>query len=244
MGPSSFFSELNKQNLLSNYYKDNPVESQIDNKLKESFDIFNDKKGTQIKDNDIINQTKQNSFGNDSNSFGIDLSSMTSKNKLSNIPLDNFNQTSNNSKSTSGSFLNGILGEKAEGEGAASSIASEAINVGKGILDTESTQSKTTGEGISRGISNTMNAAKLGMTIGGPIGAGIGAVGGAVYSAIDFFDDQADMRDERIEELQTELESKRTKREEEFLMEKGKKQINKLKRLKESQLNYVSSSNY
>lgn len=241
MGPSSYFKDLNEKNLFEKYYTENPVQKQIDSKINDSYNIFSQDKGPQIKDDNIFEQNKGTQLSKESdNPFNIDISGFSKRKEDS----EDYSIGGKNKSKKDKPFAGGLFGEKAEGDGATQQIAGDALNLGKGIFSQATTESKTGAEGFSRGLETTMSAAKLGMSIGGPIGAGVGAVGGAIYSTIDYFNDKENQTNRRSDEMIEENAKKKEIIDRDYLLDKGQKQIKKLSALRSSQLNYINLNNY
>ena len=129
--------------------------------------------------------------------------------------------------------------EKKSGEGLTGNTVMQIGSFGLDAANMLSTTSSSEGESWTNSGKLALNGASTGMAVGGPIGA---AIGGTIGLGIGVFDAFSDI-DKRNEETRNKIakeESKlKTKREEEYLMEKGKSTIAKLEALVKSQKNYM-----
>ena len=129
--------------------------------------------------------------------------------------------------------------ETKSGEGLTANTAMQIGSFGLDAANMLSTTSSSEGESWNNAGKLALNGASTGTMVGGPIGA---AIGGTIGLGIGVFDAFSDI-DKRNEETRNKIakeESKlKTKREEEYLMEKGKSTIAKLEALVKSQKNYM-----
>ena len=164
------------------------------------------------------------------------------KKKTGNNLLDNYGIDLSNKVDTSTKppkVGEDVSADTASGEGL---TANSAMQIGSFGLDVASTLG-TTSSSESESWMNTgklaMKGASTGMTVGGPIGAAIGGTIGLGIGVIDAFSDINKRNRETRNKISKEENSLKTKREQEYLMEKGKSTIAKLDALVKSQKNYI-----
>ena len=120
--------------------------------------------------------------------------------------------------------------------------ADTAIQIGSFGLDAANTLG-TTSSSESESWVNTgklaMKGASTGLAVGGPIGAAIGGTIGLGIGVFDTFSDINKRNKETRNKISKEESALKTKREQEYLMEKGKSTISKLEALIKSQKNYL-----
>lgn len=125
------------------------------------------------------------------------------------------------------------------GEGLTANTAMQIGSFGLDAANMLSSTSSSEGESWTNAGKLALNGASTGMMVGGPIGAAIGGTIGLGIGVFDAFSD-IDKRNEEARNKISKEESKlKTKREEEYLMEKGKSTIAKLEALVKSQKNYM-----
>ena len=169
------------------------------------------------------------------------------KKKTGNTLLDNYGIDLSNKIDTSKKtpqFSDSETDSETESEGKSGEglTANSAMQIGSFGLDVASTLG-TTSSSESESWMNTgksaMKGATTGMTVGGPIGAAIGGTIGLGVGVFDAFSDINKRNKETRNKISKEENSLKTKREQEYLMEKGKSTIAKLDALVKSQKNYI-----
>ena len=129
--------------------------------------------------------------------------------------------------------------EKKSGEGLTANSAMQTGSFGLDVGNTLGTTSSSESESWMNTGKLTMKGATTGMTVGGPIGAAIGGTIGLGVGVFDAFSDINKRNKETRNKISKEENSLKTKREQEYLMEKGKSTIAKLDALVKSQKNYI-----
>ena len=174
----------------------------------------------------LISLEKKKTGNNLLDNYGIDLSNKIDTSKKT----PQFSDSETDSETES---------EEKSGEGL---TANSAMQIGSFGLDVGNTL-RTTSSSESESWMNTgklaMKGASTGMTVGGPVGAAIGGVVGLGVGVFDAFSDINKRNKETRNKISKEENSLKTKREQEYLMEKGKSTIAKLDALVKSQKNYI-----
>lgn len=165
------------------------------------------------------------------------------KKKTGNTLLDNYGIDLSNKIDTSKKTPQFSDSEtESEGKSGEGLTANSAMQIGSFGLDVGNTLG-TTSSSESESWMNTgklaMKGATTGMTVGGPIGAAIGGTIGLGIGVFDAFADINKRNRETRNKISKEENSLKTKREQEYLMEKGKSTIAKLDALVKSQKNYI-----
>ena len=157
---------------------------------------------------------------------------------LNNYPIDFSNKSDTNKKAPTVPETD-LKGETKSGEGLTANTATQIGSFGLDAANMLSTTSSSEGESWNNAGKLALNGVSAGMMVGGPTGAAIGGTIGLGVGVFDAFSD-IDKRNEETRNKIAKEESKlKTKREEEYLMEKGKSTIAKLEALVKSQKNYM-----
>ena len=154
--------------------------------------------------------------------YGIDLSNKIDTSKKT--PQFSDSETENEGKSGEGLTAKSAM-----------QIGSFGLDVGNTLGTTSSSESESwmnTGKLATKGAST-------GMTVGGPIGAAIGGTIGLGVGVFDAFSGINKRNKETRDKIAKEDKALKTKREQEYMMEKGKSTISKLEALIKSQKNYI-----
>lgn len=170
---------------------------------------------------ELISLEKKKTGNSLLDNYGIDLSNKVDTSKK--VP-DVSNSTSEKSSSGDGLSANSIM---------------QVGSLGLDVANALSTTSASESEGWMNAGKLTAEGATAGMAVGGPIGAAIGGTLGMYVGVYDAFSDINKRNIEARNKVTKEEESLKTKREQEYLMEKGKSTIGKLETLIKSQKNYL-----
>ena len=130
-------------------------------------------------------------------------------------------------------------GKTKSGEGLTANSAMQIGSFGLDVGNTLGTTSSSESESWMNTGKSAMKGASTGMTVGGPVGAAIGGTIGLGVGVFDAFSDINKRNRETRNKISKEENSLKTKREQEYLMEKGKSTIAKLDALVKSQKNYI-----
>ena len=170
----------------------------------------------------LISLEKKKTGNNLLDNYGIDLSNKIDTSKKT--PQFSDSETESEGKS---------------GEGLTANSAMQIGSFGLDVASTLGTTSSSESESWMNTGKSAMKGAATGMTVGGPIGAAIGGTIGLGIGVIDAFSDINKRNRETRNKISKEENSLKTKREQEYLMEKGKSTIAKLDALVKSQKNYI-----
>ena len=170
----------------------------------------------------LISLEKKKTGNNLLDNYGIDMSNKIDTSKKT--PQFSDSETDSEKKSGEGLTANSVM-----------QIGSFGLDVGNTLGTTSSSESESW---MNTGKS-AMKGASTGMTVGGPVGAAIGGVIGLGVGVFDAFSDINKRNKETRNKISKEENSLKTKREQEYLMEKGKSTIAKLDALVKSQKNYI-----
>ena len=130
-------------------------------------------------------------------------------------------------------------GKTKSGEGLTANTAMQIGSFGLDAANMLSTTSSSEGESWANAGKFALNGASTGMMVGGPVGAAIGGTIGLGIGVYDAISDIGKRNEETRNKIAKEESKLKTKREEEYLMEKGKSTIAKLEALVKSQKNYM-----
>lgn len=132
-----------------------------------------------------------------------------------------------------------VSADTASGEGLTANSAMQIGSFGLDVGNTLGTTSSSESESWMNTGKLTMKGATTGMTVGGPIGAAIGGTIGLGVGVFDAFANMNKRNKETRDKIAKEDKALKTKREQEYMMEKGKSTISKLEALIKSQKNYL-----
>ncbi len=174
----------------------------------------------------LISLEKKKTGNNLLDNYGIDMSNKIDTSKKT----PQFSDSETDSETDS---------EKKSGEGLTANSVMQIGSFGLDVASTLGTTSSSESESWMNTGKSAMKGATTGMTVGGPIGAAIGGTIGLGVGVFDAFADINKRNKETRDKIAKEDKALKTKREQEYLMEKGKSTIAKLEALIKSQKNYL-----